>query len=402
MDRVKRNKVLTIIYCTLRSIALLCVTGPIMQTFLASLGFPSQWIYINNGLVQAANMLTLSLCSRWTDKRNIIKSTVIAQVPPAILYLLYIPLCIWKSASLTSFAALTLISLLQTVCISLYTVCEYKMPYYLYPPKDYGTLISVIGLISSLISLGTGVLISWLITFMSYSDLMLVACVISAVLIVLSIIAHVLCKTIPQEEPVTATKQNDPPKTTALQLFRQPIFYKMIPANTLRGFAYGITTVMATIALDLGYDSGVATVLVAVQSFALLISNAIFAVGVSRIKLRLLVLIGCSPFLLIPLLFVRSSVIYLAVFAIIILGRNIVDNAVPSLLRFAVPVEIAAPYNAWRMMLHYAGTLMASLVATFLPPQAVLILTMAAQIAAGLSYFTTKEVGGRPLLSKRK
>ena len=73
----RRNRILTIIYCTLRTIALLCITGPIMQTFLASLGFPEEWIYINNGLVQGANILTISLCSQWTDKRSIIKCCII-------------------------------------------------------------------------------------------------------------------------------------------------------------------------------------------------------------------------------------------------------------------------------------------------------------------------------------
>ena len=37
----------------------------------------------------------------------------------ALLYLLYIPLCLWKSASLMSFLLLTGICLLQSVCIAL-------------------------------------------------------------------------------------------------------------------------------------------------------------------------------------------------------------------------------------------------------------------------------------------
>ena len=398
MVDTRRNRILTVIYSTLRTIALLCITGPIMQTFLASLGFPSKWIYINNALLQAANILSLSLCSQWTDKRSIIKCSVISQVPHALLYLLYLPLCLMRSPSFYSFAALTLICLLQTICIALYTVCEYKLPYYLYTSKEYGVLISVIGLISSLISLGAGILISWLTTFMNYSDLMLVACAISAVLIGLSVVCHILCRPIISQE----IPKNSAQKTVnVFQLFREPVFRKMIPANTLRGFAYGITTVMATIALDLGYDESVATALLSVQSFSMLISYGIFAVGITHISPRTLVLAGCIPYLLIPLLLIKSPILYLAVFAVIMLGRNIVDNAVPSMLRYAVPVEIAGPYNAWRMMLHYVGTLTASLVATLVSPHALLLLALATQIFTGLSYFTTKEIGGRPLLKKR-
>ena len=398
MGDIKRNKILSVAFSTLRTIALLCVTGPIMQTFLASLGFPSQWIYINNALMQAANILTLSLCSQWTDKRNIIKCSVISQIPHAVLYLFYIPLCIWQSASLSVFLMLTLITLLQMICISLYTVCEYKLPYYLYTSEDYGKLLSAIGIISSVISLGTGMLISWLTTFLSYANMMLMVCSISAVMIFLSVIAHILCKPILPQTPLEQSKQAT---MNVFQLFRQPIFYKMIPANTLRGFAYGIVSVMATISLDLGYGATISTALLSVQSFAMLLSYGVFAFGVTRFTPRVLVIAGCTPFLLIPLLFIKSPVLFLAVFAVIILGRNIVDNAIPSMLRYAVPVEMAGPYNAWRMMLHYAGTLAASLVATLVSPQILLILCMVTQVFIGLSYFTTKEVGGRPLLKKK-
>ncbi len=397
MGNTGRNKILTIIYSTLRTVALLCVTGPIMQTFLASLGFPSEWIYINNALIQAANMLTLSLCSQWTDKHSIIKCSILSQIPHAVLYLLYIPLCMMRSATFSAFATLTMISLLQTVCISLYTICEYKLPYYLYTSEDYGVLLSAIGIISSVISLGTGVLISWLTTFLSYADLMLAACAVSAVLIGLSVVCHMLCKPIiPQEMPERGSKKT----INVLELFKQPVFYKMIPANTLRGFAYGITAIMATVALDLGYDASVSTALLSVQSFAMLVSYVIFTFSITRITPRLLVAAGCAPFLLMPLLLIKSPTLYLSIFAAIMIGRTIVDNAVPSMLRFAVPVEMAGPYNAWRMLLHYAGTLTASLVAAIVSPQVLLFLAMITQVFTGLSYFTTKEIGGRPLFKK--
>ena len=47
----------------------------------------------------------------------------------ALLYLFYIPLCLRKSASLMSFLLLTGICLLQSVCIALWTICEYKLSY---------------------------------------------------------------------------------------------------------------------------------------------------------------------------------------------------------------------------------------------------------------------------------
>ena len=54
---------------------------------------------------------------------------VMAALCVALLYLLYIPLCLRKSASLMSFLLLTGICLLQSVCIALWTICEYKLSY---------------------------------------------------------------------------------------------------------------------------------------------------------------------------------------------------------------------------------------------------------------------------------
>ena len=57
-----------------------------------------------------------------------------------------------------------------------------------------------------------------------------------------------------------------------------------------------------------------------------------------------------------------------------------------------VPVEIAGPYNALRMLLHNGGTLLATTLAAFLPVSWLLILTTALQLLSGLSYLTVKEM----------
>jgi Tfp pilus assembly protein PilZ len=65
---------------------------------------------------------------------------------------------------------------------------------------------------------------------------------------------------------------------------------------------------------------------------------------------------------------------------------------VPVVLRFAVPVDIAGPYNAWRMLLHNGGILIATTVAAFIPVEVLLILTVILQLYSGIQYFTAKEL----------
>ena len=81
MHDIRNNKIRSIFCEALRSTALLCVTGPIMQTFLASLGFSSQFLYFNNTLVQAANVITIMLCSQWADRGNIVKRVALLEIP---------------------------------------------------------------------------------------------------------------------------------------------------------------------------------------------------------------------------------------------------------------------------------------------------------------------------------
>ncbi len=381
------NKPYFIVAMALRTVALLCVTGPIMQTFLGSLGFSSQWIYIHSSIVQTANILTISLCSTWADRGNVIKRTAFVELPYALLYVLYIPLCIWKSPSLLSFCMLTGICLLQSVCIALWTICEYKLPYYIFTPREYGTILSVGGIVGGLISLGTGVVTTGLSALLSYSTLMLSACIASLVMMLACTALHLGLKPIadaPKISPGTRER-----KINQLEVFRYPLFLRMIPANLMRGFSYGTTTIFAAIALDLGFDTGVSTALVSAQSIATLAGCSLVGISLSFLAPRFVTLAGSLAFVLIPLMLIPNRFVFLTVFALVYFGRTLVDYSVPAILRSSVPVQIAGPYNAWRMLLHNAGTLTATTVAAFIPVTWLLMLTMVFQLFSGLHYFVS-------------
>lgn len=390
MSKTNHNRPYFIIAMGLRTVALLCVTGPIMQTFLASIGFSSRLVYIHTSIVQIVNVLTISLCSTWADRGSVIRRTAFVELPYALLYLLYIPLCIWKSPSLLSFCALTGICLLQSVCIALWTICEYKLPYYIFTPREYGSMLSVGGIVGGLISLGTGVVISRLSGLLSYATLMLSACVVSMVLMLVCVLLHLRLK--PLEDSPQTTAPADRKKSGQLEIFRYPLFYRMIPANLMRGFGYGTTTIFAAIALDLGFDAGVATALVSAQSIASLLGCALFGVSISHVPPRFVTLAGSLTFLLIPLMRIPNPYVFLAVFVLVYLGRTFVDYSVPSILRAAVPVQLAGPFNAWRMLLHNAGSLIATTIAAFIPVTWLLILTVVCQVCSGLHYFLARDL----------
>lgn len=388
MEQKNHNKSFFIIAMGLRTVALLCVTGPIMQTFLASIGFSSQWIYIHTSIVQIINVMTISLCSTWADQGSVIKRTAMVELPYALLYLLYIPLCIWKSPSLPSFCMLTGICLLQSVCIALWTICEYKLPYFIFTPKEYGSVLSVGGIVGGLISLGTGVVITRLSEMLSYATLMLSACAVSMVLMLICTLLHLKLKPVSGAPGISSTKR----KTNQLEIFRYPVFRRMIPANLMRGFGYGTTTIFAAIALDLGFDTSVATALVSAQSVAALVGCTLFGFSISFIPPRFVTLVGSLTFGLIPLMLIPSKYLFLIVFTLVYFGRTLVDYSVPSILRAAIPVQLAGPFNAWRMLLHNGGTLLATTIAAFIPVTWLLALTVVCQLISGIHYFLSKDL----------
>ena len=389
MKQTNHNKSFFIIAMGLRTVALLCVTGPIMQTFLSSIGFSSQWIYIHTSIVQAVNILTISLCSTWADQGSVIRRTAFVELPYALLYLLYIPLCLWKSDSLISFLLLTGICLLQSVCIALWTICEYKLPYYIFSPREYGSVLSVGGIIGGLISLGTGVVITRLSGILSYSTLMLSACAVSLVLMLACTALHLGLKPI-SDAPASSGPVGK--KISQLEVFRYPLFQKMIPANLMRGFGYGTTTIFAAIALDLGFDQSVSTALVSAQSIAALAGCSLVGICLTFMAPRFVTLAGSLTFALIPLMLIPNKFVFLTVFVLVYLGRTLVDYSVPAILRATIPVQIAGPFNAWRMLLHNAGTLIATTIAAFIPVSWLLVLTAVFQLLSGLHYFIAKDL----------
>jgi hypothetical protein len=388
MTSVRKNELLVILGSALRIVALLCATGPIMQAFLASLGFPSRFLYLHSTFTQGANILTIFLCSRWADRGSIIRRSALIQLPHAVLYLCFIPLCLWQSPSLESFLALTGICLLQSVFLALYTVCEYTLPYFIYPPEDTGPLTALCGILASLLSLGSGVIITWLANFLSYPLLMLYACCISSGLMLLNVLATLLMR--PMEGITFAAKEQKrlPLKTVICH----PIFYKLAGANLLRGFSFGVTTVMAAVALDLGFREGTLTALVSFQSAAGLIGCTAYGLLSRPVSSRKLIFWGSLGFLAVPFMLLPGEWLFFGAFTVMMIGRTIVDYAVPTAVRFAVPVELAGPYNALRMLLHNGGTLLATTLAAFLPVSILLILTTVLQLYSGLRYLTLREM----------
>ncbi|MBQ7982998.1 MAG: MFS transporter [Clostridia bacterium] len=390
MNTVSQNKIRAILISVLRTAALLCASGSLMQTFLSYIGLSEQYIYIHASLFQAVNVFTILLCARFADNGNVIRRTAMIQIPGGLLFLGYIPLCILNHVSFTSYLWLLLISILHSVSLALHTICEYKIPYYIYRVEEFGMVLSICGILSSVVSFGVGALIGFFSTRYSYDKIMLIAFGISCMFILLAGILQYFQKSLlsADEEHFQSEKTEKIPLTV---MFRHDAFSKLIVGNITRGFASGATGILATAALSIGYDETLTSAMVSVQSLASMAACALFAVISRRFHPRYVILLGSSCFLALPFLLIRlSPILYLVMYAILIFGRTLIDYAVPSALLYAVPVEIAGTYNAWRMILHNGGCLLSTAIAGFVPLPVLLVCSLIFQMISGINFCTAR------------
>jgi len=232
-------------------------------------------------------------------------------------------------------------------------------------------------------------LVSFLTGILPFHMLMVGACALSAFLIVLEAVFTLLLKSILGNAPVAEPRRK---KTSAWNTFRHPVFYTLMIPNLLRGFASGTTTVFATVAFQLGFDQTLAANMLYLQSAAGLAGCALVGFLCKYFSGRYSVLLGSMSFLLLPLFFLRNHIVFLAVFAVVILGRTLVDYGVPILLRRAVPVELAGSYNAWRLILHNGGSLLATTVAAVIPLPALLTVTVVFSVVSGAWFFLSGSI----------
>ena len=374
-----------------KALALMCASGTLMQTFLASIGFESNLIYIHTVILQTANVLTMLLAASWTEHKNPMRCAIWTTLPTALLFLLYLPFAISANASLLSFLLLLAIGACQQIFVGLTVVCDYKIPYYIYRADEYGRITSICGILSSVFCWIAGSLISLFTGIYGFGRVMTVSFVFCAVLMLIVCLAHFYQKSLIANDKHISFKDDSEKPISVAGLFRHPDFYRLIPANLLRGFATGAIGVLAIIALDLEFTEALTVTMVSVQSIAALISCAFFAITANRISPRIALFAGSLGILLLPLMCIKNGLLFLTLYAVIIFARTLVDYGVPAMLIKVVPLEIAGPYHAWRMVLQNAGTIVATSVAAFLPIPVFLILAALCQIIAGISFFTIKK-----------
>lgn len=389
MRNVKRNIFLNLAATVISSIAYAAASGTLMQVFLNSLGFSASQIYMRTTITQAVQITVSLTCTKIGNRGNFFRTAALIVAVEGLLYGGYIPLCLRMQADWSAYMLLLLIGVLNASATALVSLLNYKLPYLIYRTEDYGKVAAGMGILSSVVHMIMGVLMAALAARYTYQVIMPWVFPIAGLLILLAGMINFLYR--PMADPCTILGTKTKDKTdggTVWQVLRRPIFYKLAIPSMLRGFSGGMVGVLAVVATaDLGYSEQITTTMVSVGAGAQLLGCALYGVLSSKINPRYMIFVSCASFLCLPLLLIPDSpILFLCLYAVLMMGFYVELYSVPDLLFRVIPGGIAGTYNAYRLILHQVGALLATTLATFLPSVVILPMTMLFQIISGSCY----------------
>jgi predicted MFS family arabinose efflux permease len=169
-----------------------------------------------------------------------------------------------------------------------------------------------------------------------------------------------------------------------------PSFYIFIIPNFLRGISMGLISVLAMIALDLGYGSSTVSSIVTITYLANFAGSFLYLVLSKHLNEQILCMLGALCIGAVVFAPNRSDFAFLVVCFITLSGKIIVDYAVPSRIYKLTSIETAGMYHAWRQLITNAGTALSAAGSGFIIQNGMshflLIITFAAQIICSLFY----------------
>ncbi len=394
MNGVRANEVKYVAANALHSVTGLCLSGTLMQTFLGEIGLADQ-IYLHATILQIVTTASTMLFSRagGDGRTNVLRRTALLSLPVAVLYLFYVPLCVFPVPTGTAFLTAAVLGVIQSVLCAVRTVVDFRIPYRTFPVSEYGAVTAVSGIVTGLTNMGVGALFTWLAARFAYPLLMCWAFTGAAVFMLAGALLLLSMKPVAAAEAQVSRSVKN---VSFRELIRRPVFHVFLAPNLFRGVASGVVSVLAGIALHMGRTAALTTAMVTVSSGATLGACLLFAVSARRVPSRTAVFLGSAILCLLPVLWFAPAGWFLPVYAVVIVGKTFVDYGVPAALIRVVPDDLAGPFNAWRMVLHTGGSVLGTFLAGHLPIPVLLIGAAVLQLASGAVYLLSPVLRSSP------
>ncbi len=365
--------------------------GTILQIFMTNAGIGSEGIGLYGSLLSIIPMAVNLLFSKAVDEvRNVKKVRAVTQLLSAICLLCFLTPCFVRDErTLWQMTCFVLIpaSVLRTLFVAIKTLVGFKLPYSIMRIEEYGKMAAIDGAITYGCCTVVGFILSYCLEHFDYMQTMRWAFGISALF---SFLAGLICRSYRIYDTPAATTAKEGILQVMATLIKMQEFKIFIIPNFLRGISQGVIGVLAIICLGLGFDNATASALVTVTVVAELLGNYLYYVLSKRISEQKICLLGTA--LLAPMIFafLFGDTVFLAFALFTLMGKALINIAVPASVYKIIQPEVACTYHAGRMFVTDMGVAVASACSGFLIERNGTVLLIAigvlAQLISSLCY----------------
>lgn len=385
--RINENKY--IVSSITYSVALLLISGSVIQAFLLENGISETRVALFLSIVQIVQVVSMLVVSMLVDRvKNVLRVCALSTIFQLALYGALILLCILNDLTINLKYTLVLSSGIFTNIIqAIYSTISYKMPYHIIDMRRFGYLSAVIGIATGLVCSVVTAVMSYFTKNYHYNTVMLFSFIVGAIALVLAYVTTKLYKDIRDKNTVSPTAQK------SVNLLKYKPFTALIVPNLFRGFCTGILSVCMTVGFSLGItDKASGATLSFLLQIAVILSCLVYAF-LSKKNVDRWIIVISSVFLLIsmPFMFVGNITVFYVVYFIANFFISFVNYSVPVAITNFVDYEHIGAYSSWRMLIHTLGIALSNALLTpmlsLFGPILLFIIAGICQLVSGISYF---------------
>ncbi len=350
------NLVLFYIYNVVWYFLALLLNGAVLQTFLLEYGVSEEMVNIYCSVMQVVQSITMLATAKWLDRqKKVLRVAAYMLMPNVLMLALLLYMCFWKNMAMsTAVLAVFSVGFVVNVFFALGITLAYKIPYHIMDMRQYAVVISISGVFLNLANILCTGSISFFQRWFSYSGVMVVLLVLGLLSVPTGMFVLFRMK-----ETGDFEKLEKKEKKKVGNVFKYRPFQRLFPADLLRGFSMGASSLLVTI----GYYQGILDVksasfyatLTFVMAFLQCLTYPFLSkkIGERRLIFYFSILVA----ILLPLILMgKTTTWFLAVSVIFQYIINVVANAIPVAVTKIVDYEIMGEYSSWRLFLNTIGT----------------------------------------------
>ena len=384
---METNELRFCVRCACVGSTTLFVTGSIFQTFLVSYGVPAEQVSRMTAVMSSTQMVTILCMSLVTDSLKRVKRDSAASIGlMAVYFLALVPLLLAGVGPETLARAMLAAGMLQNVLLGVYSILEFKLPYWVIDMRNYARLSAVSGAFAG----GAQICVAGMATFLlsRFRSGRAMAGLFGGC-ILLALIGALETMRLRENGRGEAA-----PAHGGLRVLRMPAFRALLGPNLMRGFNSGVVNMLVVIGmheLGLTVEQGASMAIVfTVMSIvvAFLYGRLSKRFASRRLCLTASVVVAAA---LPGLLLTGGGMAFMAVYVVVLGAVFMVDYSVPVIVTEIVPYDCMGGFSSMRLGAHWAGiSLGAWLVGICLPRGFIfplLAVSAAMQLTSGVVYY---------------